>query len=410
MSHFENGLKIVQALQKAGHTTYIVGGYVRDMLMDAPSYDIDIGTTASCDEIEEVLEPLIDKVIPVGRQFGILIVVIGTEQFEVATFRQEGGYENGRHPTMVEPAPPEMDALRRDFTINGMFYDPLTKEIHDFVDGRADIQAEIVRAIGDADERFNEDRLRMLRAVRYATRFGFAIENRTKEAIVKHAPELMSAVSVERIYTEFDKMSEAPHFQRALVMLHQLKLLGEIFPELKEVSIEEIQHRTRFVDAMTTAPLMVRLMVLFPNTSLEKKHAICDFLKAPKREKEMITKLEEMGALGDDRMKWIVFCAQDECDKIVDHYLHFLPTEQKEPFEKKYRLFKKGNCWAIDRVRRKDPVVMAKHFLDLGIPAGKKLGELLRVAEEVAFTNDLRQPGEVIEYMRLNALLNLDDH
>lgn len=173
---------VVKRLVDAGHIAYFAGGWVRDFLMKHPSDDIDIATSASVEQIQS----LFPKTIPVGIAFGIVIVVEQGHQFEVATFRKESGYLDGRRPTNIEPASPEEDSQRRDFTINGMFWDPLQEKLYDYVEGQTDLKKGIIRAIGDPHQRFLEDRLRMIRAARYATRFHFPIEIETRQAILAH--------------------------------------------------------------------------------------------------------------------------------------------------------------------------------------------------------------------------------
>ena len=177
-SRYVNGMdacqiatSIVKKLQDAGYLAYFAGGWVRDFILKKPSDDIDIATSASVDEVQR----LFPKTIPVGVAFGIVIVVQDNHQFEVATFRKDRGYVDGRRPVGIDPASPEEDAQRRDFTINGMFYDPIQDKIFDYVDGMKDLKKGIIRAIGDPNARFLEDRLRMMRAVRYSTRFDFPI-------------------------------------------------------------------------------------------------------------------------------------------------------------------------------------------------------------------------------------------
>jgi poly(A) polymerase len=203
MRNFALAKQIVQTLVKAGFTTYFAGGWVRDYLMNHPSDDIDIATGAPVD----VIQNLFPKTIPVGLAFGIVIVVVEEHQFEVATFRKEKGYVDGRRPTHIESATPEEDALRRDFTINGLFWDPLTETLYDYVEGQKDLRSGIIRAIGDPHARFLEDRLRMIRAVRYSTRFNFSIEIETYQAILTHAKSLFPSVAIERIWQEFHKMA-----------------------------------------------------------------------------------------------------------------------------------------------------------------------------------------------------------
>src|SRR3989338_9806133 len=202
--------RIVERLKEKGFIAYFAGGWVRDFLMKHPSDDIDIATTASVEEVRALFE----KTIPVGAAFGIVIVVEDGHPFEVATFRKERGYLDGRRPTKVEPATPQEDAQRRDFTINGLFYDPTTDELFDYVEGKRDLQKGILRAIGNPHERFLEDRLRMMRAVRYSTRFNFPIEKETKAAVLLHAKNPPPPRPQERDLAGFKKGAPFSPFKR----------------------------------------------------------------------------------------------------------------------------------------------------------------------------------------------------
>ena len=193
---------ICDALQHAGFEAFLVGGCVRDLLLQREPADYDVATSATP---EQVLKLFPDGVT-VGAQFGVILVVREGAKAEVATFRSDLGYSDGRHPDRVEYASsPEEDVKRRDFTINGLVMRHDTGEILDFVDGQADLRAGIIRAIGEPDRRFAEDKLRMLRAVRFAARFGYEIEPKTFAAIRRHAREI-SQVSAERIREELTKL------------------------------------------------------------------------------------------------------------------------------------------------------------------------------------------------------------
>ena len=249
MPTFHIANKIVKKLYEEGYTAYFAGGWVRDFLMHRTSDDIDIATEASVEDVQRIFP----KTIPVGVNFGIVIVVEEGHQFEVATFRKDEGYRDGRRPISVASADAKQDAERRDFTINGMFYDPMQQEIIDYVEGKKDIEKGIIRAIGNPHERFLEDRLRMIRAVRYASRFHFSIESETLKAILDHSDALFPAVAIERVWNEFCKIAAYPHFDIALITLHRLNLLPVIFPLLKDIPIEEIQSRAR--RCCTTGPV-----------------------------------------------------------------------------------------------------------------------------------------------------------
>lgn len=222
--------RIAETLRKKGHTTYFAGGCVRDFLMNKEPQDIDIATSAHPEQVEA----LFPKTIPVGKQFGVILVLHNEKPFEVATFRTEGGYVDGRHPGHIAFSVPEEDARRRDFTVNGLFYDPFEKKILDFVGGQEDLKAKRIRAIGNPDERFSEDKLRLLRAVRFSSSLGFEIEKGTWEAVCKNAA-LIHQVSPERIRDEIVKIFTRPNPARGLDLLSDSGLLKEILPEVEKM-------------------------------------------------------------------------------------------------------------------------------------------------------------------------------
>src|SRR5947207_13618551 len=197
----QQAVGIVKILREKGHQAYLVGGCVRDLLLGREPADFDIATDATPDEVMRIFP----KTYAVGAQFGVVLVPVteGHEDtVEVATFRSDISYSDGRHPDAVRfSKSPQEDVQRRDFTINGMLLDPITHEVLDFVGGRKDLEASIIRTIGDPKLRFAEDKLRMLRAVRFAARFKYKIETATFVAIQKLAPEI-HRVSRERVRDE----------------------------------------------------------------------------------------------------------------------------------------------------------------------------------------------------------------
>lgn len=220
-------VQIVQTLQKHGYKAFLAGGCVRDMIMGKESFDYDIATDAMPHDVIRIFQ----KTIPVGIQFGVVIVVKEGHNFEVATFRTEDSYSDGRHPDRISFSTPENDVKRRDFTINGLLYDPVKDEILDYVGGRKDIEAGIVRTIGDPIERFTEDKLRMIRAARFACRFHFSIHKDTQQAIMQLAPQI-HMVSAERIREELEKIITGPNPHIGIKLLEELHLLQEILPEV----------------------------------------------------------------------------------------------------------------------------------------------------------------------------------
>ena len=219
---------IVAQLQRAGHTAYFAGGCVRDDLLGIEAKDYDVATSARPEEVQRLF-PRVTNLT--GKSFGVLRVMVDDESFEVATFRQDGLYKDGRHPESVRFATAEEDAQRRDFTINGLFFDPVTDRLIDYVGGEADLRAKIIRAIGTPADRFAEDHLRLLRAIRFAARFLFKIEPTTWEAIRADA-HLIRSVSAERIREELNRIFTVNKPERGLDLLDQSGLLREILPDI----------------------------------------------------------------------------------------------------------------------------------------------------------------------------------
>src|SRR5437870_4693841 len=218
---------IAQRLRAADHIAYFAGGCVRDMVRGLAAKDFDVATDATPDVVQKIFS----HTYAVGAHFGVVVVVENGFNFEVATFRSDGAYLDHRHPVDVRFSSPEEDAKRRDFTINGMFFDPEKDEVIDFVGGRADLEAKLVRAIGDPAVRFAEDRLRMLRAVRFATALDYKIDNRTWDALVANAGSI-NEISAERIREELVKTFLSPNRIRGWDLLDRSGLLRAILPEL----------------------------------------------------------------------------------------------------------------------------------------------------------------------------------
>ena len=225
---YEGAASILEKLRERGYVAYFAGGCVRDALQDIPPKDIDIATSAKPDQVQG----LFARTIPVGIQFGVVRVLVADMEFQVATFRSDGAYLDGRHPSEIQFSTPERDAQRRDFTINGMFYDPANGIVIDYVNGREDLSRKLIRAIGPPSERFAEDRLRMLRAIRLASTLAFEIESGTWSAINAEAREI-SIVSPERIRDELLKILINPHRLRGFDLLDKSGILTVILPEIE---------------------------------------------------------------------------------------------------------------------------------------------------------------------------------
>ncbi len=237
MTEREFATEVVQRLQGAGYQALFAGGCVRDELLGRTPADYDIATSATPDD----LKPLFRKCNFFGASFGV-VEVLGPRgvngewlKVQVATFRTDGSYTDGRRPDAVVFSSPEEDAARRDFTINGLFFDPVANRVIDYVGGRADLESRILRAIGDPAKRFAEDKLRLLRAARLAARFELTLDPATRDAVRAMAPQI-GVVSAERIAEELRKMLENEHRVRGVELLRDLLLLSEILPEAKASS------------------------------------------------------------------------------------------------------------------------------------------------------------------------------
>ncbi len=221
--------EVAATLGSAGHRALFAGGCVRDALLGRPLKDVDIATSATPDQVEALFR---GQTVAVGKAFGVVLVSHGGFQFDVATFRTDGLYADGRHPDGVRFATAEGDAQRRDFTVNGLFCDPESGEVTDFVGGLADLGARVIRAIGEPAARFGEDHLRLLRAVRFASVLGFAIEPATRAALERHAAQIRT-VSAERVANEVLRMvCESPRPSVGLNLLRETGLLAHILPEV----------------------------------------------------------------------------------------------------------------------------------------------------------------------------------
>lgn len=274
---------LVQQLRHAGFEALWAGGCVRDLLMGNAPHDYDIATSATPEEIRELFGK--SRTLTVGAAFGVIIVLPprsarDVPPVEVATFRTDSVYSDGRRPDAITFSTPQEDAARRDFTINGMFFDPVKERVSDYVGGKRDLEAGLIRAIGDADLRIAEDKLRMLRAVRFAARFDFAIEQRTREAIERHAPEL-EVVSGERIAVELRKSLETDRASWALASLADLGLLPVVLPEIAGEFASCREPALRLLQAVRSRDWRVRLAaVLLAFDVPEKRESRIESIKS----------------------------------------------------------------------------------------------------------------------------------
>ncbi len=378
----QSALEVVKRLRARGHEAIWAGGCVRDQLLGIDPKDYDIATSAPPDEVRHVFGRR--QTLPIGASFGV-ITLLGpwkAGQIEVATFRSEQGYSDGRHPDHVEFTTAEFDAQRRDFTINGLFYDPVADEVIDYVGGRDDLAAGIVRAIGNPDERIGEDKLRMLRAVRFAARFGFALEADTRAAIRQRAHEL-TVVSGERIGAEMRAMLLHPHRAEALRLLGETRLLGEVLPELVGLPSDAWDEALAVAERLEQVSLpLVLAAILRVDAALRVEPGIADRWRLPKRESE--------------RADWL-----------LGQLPHFFDSPAALPWPRLQRLLlHPGAKELVDlgaAIRGRDapavalweaklalpaaelnpaPLVTGNDLMTHGIPAGPRLGELLEAVRD----------------------------
>jgi poly(A) polymerase len=383
MDVFETALKILEKIRQTGGTAYIAGGAVRDLLMGTSPNDIDIVTSLSVDS----LRPLFKKTIEVGVQFGILVVVEEGHRFEIASFRTEAEYKDGRRPEIILEGTPEEDAKRRDFTINGMFLDPFTNETIDFVGGKEDLKEKKIRAIGNPNDRFREDRLRMIRAIRYASRFQFHIDPATQEAIKEHAPTLLPAVSFERILQELEKMHGDKNLCHALIEMQRLGLLQAIFPPLENMPTDTILSLTQ----IKTAPVILQLKSLLDFLPQQERFEWIKRLKFSQKDLDLLLFSDELlthiesGTL-QQRVHLYASPHFEPASLLLpqDAY-HFTLDERKIYFEE------------IERIQKKKPIVTAQDLLERGIKAGPEMGVLLKEAENIALQHKLQEKQEILK-------------
>ena len=405
MDKHKEALFIIEKLNRAGYIAYYAGGWVRDLLLKHVSDDIDIATSAP----PEVVQGLFEHTVPIGLAFGIILVIINDEKYEVATFRKDINYKDGRRPESVEYTTPFQDAIRRDFTINGMFYDPLKDEILDFIEGQKDLSKKIIKAIGNPHERISEDRLRMIRAIRLATRFDFKIEEETKKAILAHSNELFPAVAIERIYQEMQKMANYSKLKKSLLKLFDYNLLDKIFPQLKLISKNSLEQKLKFTDLIPNKyPLITKLLELFPNFSKEQIEDLCNYLKLSNKDMNLALHLFETRKLLKTTLDNFTLANlyansnTEMCLYIIN--LHNPKNEQKA-FLKEHEVNKKKLHKAILRIKHKKPLITSKMLIDLGINPGPKLGEILKIAEKIAINEEIYSPEKVIEKLKEKKLL-----
>jgi tRNA nucleotidyltransferase/poly(A) polymerase len=432
--------EIAARLRENGHMAYFAGGCVRDMVRGLTPKDYDIATDAR----PEAVQKLFPRTYAVGAHFGVVIVLENGFQFEVATFRSDEGYIDGRHPSAVRFSSPEEDAKRRDFTINGMFYDPVAEEVIDFVRGRADIAAKLVRAIGDPAERLAEDRLRMLRAVRFATVLDYKIDNGTWKALVANAPSI-NQISAERIRDELVRVLTSPNRVRGWDLLDSSGLMRVILPEIDAMKgclqpeqfhpegdvFQHTRLMLQFLPEKVSVPLVFSVVlhdVAKPRTATIDETGRIRFsghdrLGAEMTE-EIMRRLRFSGAEIEATVEMVrqhmVF--KDVPKMRVAKLKRFMARPTFEDELELHRVDCEGSHRMLDNyeflLRKREefanepiiplPLVRGDDLIALGLNPGPKFGEILEAAETQQLEGKLRTREEALEWVKREYSLGKD--
>ena len=425
-------LNILRTLHAAGYEAWLVGGCVRDELRGVAPKDFDIATNA----LPEQVESLFPKTIGVGKSFGVMLVLENDQQFEVATFRAESGYTDGRRPDTVTFGDAEADALRRDFTINGLFLNPITEELRDWVGGEADLKAGVLRTIGDPAERFGEDRLRLLRAVRFAAQLNFQIEPATFAAVQQHA-EKINRVSAERIRDELLKLFRPPHAARGLDLLRDSGLLAHVLPEMMltigcEQSPEyhpegDVYKHIRLMldsmsaDAAAELPWTILLHdIAKPATAsvgedgrihnyghdklgAEMSEVILERLKFPRKQIDAIvfTVLKHMNLAAAPKMrkaKLRRMLMRPTFDlELEQHRIDCLGSHAKLDI---YDFLRAEQVALAEQPALIEPLVSGRDLIDLGIKPGPSMGELLNAIRDRQLAEEFSTREEALAWAK----------
>jgi tRNA nucleotidyltransferase/poly(A) polymerase len=389
-------LFIISTLQKKGFEAFYVGGCVRDKLLELPINDIDIATNASCEQIKS----LFDKTIPVGILFGIIIVVVEGHNFEVATFRQDLEYADGRHPQGIIPATIEEDVKRRDFTINGLYFDPITSNIYDLVGGKSDIRNRLLKAIGDPNKRFQEDRLRLIRACRYAAVLKLTLEPHTQEAIINNAPFVKEGVSIERVLQELEKMQAKKALGQGLELMRRLGLLKPLFGQLALVDDAIISQRILKIGGIKPfSPLIFSLMVLFDVKTQKELEVLCEFFKMSKEAfKTGCTVLKWHDHHNLNRLELAELLSQKEASIFIQRQ----SLNEKNPplFIESMKTLEQILQPVIARILEKTPIITATDLIEKGVPKGPRIKALMTKAMELFANSPKKNKEDILEVLK----------
>ncbi len=421
---------IARRLQAAGYQACTVGGCVRDRFLGSMPKDVDVTTDATPD----VLQQIFPHTYAVGAAFGVVIVREGDLHTDVATFREDGGYQDGRHPDSVTFSDAEHDAQRRDFTINALFYDPQAEQVIDFVDGLRDLDAGVIRTVGDPDRRFGEDYLRMLRAVRFTARFDFELDPATRAAIIKHAPKI-TGISPERIFNELTKMLCGPQPQLAFRLLDETGLLEQVLPEIS--AMKGVTQPPQFHpegDVFVHTLLLLEMMV-HPTPEIAWSALLHDVGKPPTlaigpHGRETFPSHNRVGAEMTETILQRLRCSRQFIDCVretVYNHMTFAEVQKMRPstlrrllgrpdFDCELELHRLDclSChryvdnyvFLLDRLAAlrdeppvPEPLVQGRDLIGRGVEPGPVIGEILRELEELQLNGEIITREAALEWL-----------
>ena len=406
----EFALVVVGRLRSAGHEALWAGGCVRDELLGRTPADYDVATSAHPDQVRAVFGNR--RTLAVGAAFGVITVLgpRGAGQVEVATFRSDAAYTDGRHPAGVTFTNAREDAVRRDFTINGLFLDPISGEVHDYVGGRADLTAGIVRAIGNAAMRFGEDHLRMLRAVRFAAGFGFALEEQTQAAIVRMA-HLVTTVSPERIAAELRTLVSRPGRRRGLELLAQTGLAREVLPEVAPADDAAGERAAwhdsaRIIEALDEPELASALAILTARLPPESPRHIAARLRLSTRDlktacwlHEAVTFVDGLSAGDLDQCPW------SQLQPWLAHDAAFLLADLLRARAARGHGSAATAGWVTAKLQLPreqldpPPLVTGNDLLRAGVPAGRAVGQTLAALRALQLDGKITTRDAAVEWV-----------
>ena len=394
----DSAIDIIKTLRQRGHEAYLVGGCVRDMVMGLEPADYDIATSARPEEIVKIFP----RTEAIGAQFGVILVIYRGHPFEVATFRSDEAYVDGRRPTGVVFTDVKQDVLRRDFTINGLLYDPITTEVIDYVNGKADIRAKLVRAIGDPKARFEEDKLRILRAIRFGARLGYEIEAETWKAVCAMAPQIHQ-VSCERVRDELSRILTEGQAARGFSLVEASGLRREILPELPWSG--EIERSLKLLGR--GIPADFAMGVLLQNTPLGIAERIVQRLKFSRAEMHHIVALvENLPRFYKVRQMSVSSLKRFfRLNRFEDHVelARIYRTARGENLADVHFVLSKSAEWTAQDIFP-DPLVTGDDLIAMGFKPGPAFKEILIRLEEEQLEGRISERQKALEFVKQHYL------